>query len=333
MKKTTYVLSCLLAAACLIVTPICASAGETQPVSVKIAALKGPTSMGLVQMMDQADQGSFEDAAYSFHIAGAVDEVTAMVAKGEADIAAVPANLAAVLYKNLEGSVEAFCVNTLGVIYILDHTEDAIAVQDLKGKTLYASGKGATPEYALDYILRQNGLDPEADLQIEWKSEHAECLAAFLADESSLAMLPQPFVTTAEMKNEGIHTVLSLTDEWDRLQADEENPSAMITGVAIVRKDFAQENPEAMKALMERYEASVQFSLEHPEEAAALIGQYDIVPEQVAVKALPYCNITFLQGEEMKTLLSGYLQVLYDQNPAAVGGALPDDGFYYENAD
>ena len=202
-------------------------------------------------------------------------------------------------------------------------------MEDLRGRTIYASGKGATPEYALNYVLEGNGIDPEKDVTLEYKSEHSECLAAFLANEGSVAMLPQPFVTTAQMKQPNMQVVLDMNAEWDRLQEGSEAPSAMMTGVVVARTEFIQNNPEVMNNFMDAYQASVAFTNENVDEAAAIIGAYDIVPEAVAKKAVPYCSIVCIEGEEMKTLLSGYLNVLFEQNPKAVGGAVPADDFYF----
>ncbi|MBR2258843.1 MAG: ABC transporter substrate-binding protein [Blautia sp.] len=295
----------------------------------RVTALKGPTAMGLVKLMDDSDKGVLEEGEYSFNIAAAIDLVTPEVVQGNTDIAALPANLASVLYNNTEGGVKVLAINTLGVLYIVGTGDGVASAEDLKGKTIYASGKGATPEYALSYILRENGIDPETDVTIEWKSEHSECLAALLADPEGIALLPQPFVTTAQMKNDQIKVLLDLTEEWDKLQADAETASGLITGVTVVRTAYAQEHPDEVEAFLRNYEASVSFVNENMDEAAAMTGAYDIVPEEVAKKALPACNITFVSGQEMKEKLSGYLEVLFEQNPAAVGNALPGDDFYY----
>lgn len=296
---------------------------------VNIAALKGPTAMGMVEFMNEADDGEITDGEFNFTINAAVDEVSAALAQGTADIAAVPANLASVLYSNTNGGVEVLAINTLGVLYIVENGDAVQSVEDLRGKTIYASGKGSTPEYALNYILSQNGIDPETDVTIEWKSEHAECLSALMSSEDAIAMLPQPFVTTAQTKSSDIRVALDLTQEWDALQADSETPSALITGVAVVRTEFAQEHPEEVTAFMSHYENSVAFVNENTAEAAELVGSYEIVTAEVAEKALPACNIVCISGDEMKSKLSGYLSVLYDQNPKAVGGTLPGDDFYY----
>ncbi|MGX8677488.1 MAG: ABC transporter substrate-binding protein [Sphaerochaetaceae bacterium] len=302
---------------------------EPEQTQISVIALKGPTGMGLSKLISDSDAGQTGANSYEFTLAGAVDEVTAHLIKGDVDIAAVPANLASVLYSKTNGKVEVVAINTLGVIYIVEKGNSIKSVADLKGKTIYASGKGATPEYALNYILSANGIDPVKDVDIQFKSEHAECVAAITAADSGIAMLPEPFVTTSQMKNPAIHTVLDLTEEWDKLQDGKENPSAMVTGVIVGTKDFLESNPEAVSLFLDQYKESVDFVNGKVEEAAKIIGNYGIVAEQVALKAIPNCNIVFIEGKEMKTKLSGYLAELYRQNPAAVGGKLPDDAFYY----
>lgn len=294
---------------------------EKAPIDVDIMALKGPTAMGLVEMMENSD--------YNFSIVASVDEVSPKLLQGETDIAAIPANLASVLYNKTEGEIQVLAINTLGVLYIVENGETIQSAADLKGKTIYASGKGATPEYALNYILSSNGLNPETDVTIEWKSEHSECVAALASQENSVAMLPQPFVTTAQAKNSQIRTALDLTKEWDALQKDGEQKSSMITGVVVARKEFAEENPEEIQEFLKEYHTSVDYVNENVKDAAQLIEKYDIVPAAVAEKALPACNIVCIDGEEMKEKLSGYLEVLNAQNPQAVGGEIPENDFYY----
>ena len=307
----------LLAALVLLLLP---AAQAESP--VRVAALKGPTAMGLVELMHDGED-------YAFTLAASADEITPKLIQGELDIAAVPANLAAVLYNSTSGGVRVLAVNTLGVLYIVERGERIQSVEDLRGRTIYTAGKGSTPEYALNYILRGSGLDPVQDVTIEFKSEHAECVAALLNDPEAAAMLPQPFATVAQAKAEDMRIALDLTAEWDRLQADSESPSSMITGVMIARTSFVEEQPEAVAAFLEAYEASVRFTLENTAEAAALIGEYDIFDAAVAEKALPYSNITFIAGEEMRERLGGYLGELFAQDPASVGGALPDEAFYF----
>ena len=309
---------------------LCTGAGVRAEDSVNVLALKGPTAMGMVSLMDQADQGEITEETYDFQIVASPDEVSPAIAQGTADIAAVPANLASVLYQKTNGGVQVLTINTLGVLYLVENGDQVQSVSDLKGKTIYASGKGATPEYALNYILKENGLTPGEDVQIEWKSEHTECVAALAEHEDAAALLPQPFVTTAQSKNDSLRVALDLTEEWDKIQKDNGGNSSLVTGVTVVRTEFAQEHPEIVEDFMERYQESVSYVNEYTEEAAKLIGDYDIVPEDIAKKALPECNIVYIDGAEMKEKLSGYLEVLEQENPQAVGGALPADEFYYD---
>ena len=299
------------------------------PVAVRTSALKGPTAMGLVKFMSEADAGELTDNDYEFQIVASPDEVTPLIAKGEVDIAAVPANLASVLYNKNDAGVRVIAINTLGVLYICELGDTIQSVTDLKGKTIYASGKGSTPEYGLQYVLEKNGLTVGEDVQIEWKSEHAECVAALAsASGEAVAMLPQPFVTTAQAQNDKIRVALDLTEEWDKVQTGDEK-SSMITGVAIVRSEFADENPAAVDAFLGHYAESVDYVNSDVAGAAELVGNYDIVPAAVAEKAIPECNIVCITGADMKEQLSGYLAVLADQNAEAVGGSLPGDDFYY----
>ena len=318
MKK---ILAAVLAL-CMVLSVCAVSLAE--PVA-RVAGMKGPTAMGMVKMMSD-DAG----ATYDFNVIVAIDEINAKLVKGELDIAAVPANVASVLYNKTQGKLQVLAINTLGVLYIVENGDSVKSIEDLRGRTIYSAGKGATPEYALNYVLSANGIDPAKDVTIEFKSEQAECLSALLANEGSVAMMPQPFVTTAQTKAEGIRVALDMTQEWAKLQENAENPSAMLTGVVVARKEFVENNPEAVNAFLDSYKASVDFTNANVEEAAKIIASYDIIPEGVAKNAVPHCSIVCIEGAEMQTKLSGYLNVLFEQNPAAVGGALPNDDFYYQ---
>ena len=298
---------------------------EEEDVTIRIGGLKGPTSMGLVKLMEDNETGEAKNS-YEFTIAGSADEVTPKLVQGELDIVAVPANLAAVLYQNTDGAVQLLAINTLGVIYIVEKGETINSVADLAGKTIYATGKGSTPEYALRYILSENGVDPDTDVTIEWKSEPTEVVSTLAAEEGGIAMLPQPYVTVAQGSVEGLRIAIDLTEAWDAL----ENGSMLLTGVLVVRKDFADAHPQAIADFLEEYQASTEYVNENNADAAQLIEKFDIVKAAVAEKALPYCNITYIAGADMVEPMDGYLQVLFDQNAESVGGALPGDDFYYE---
>ncbi len=236
----------------------------------------------------------------------------------------MPVNAGSVLYNKSQGGVTLLAVNTLGVLYVLEKGGETVqSVADLKGKTIYATGKGNTPEYSLAYLLSKNGLDIAADVTMEWKSEPTEVVAQLAAADSAVAVLPQLFVTVAQGKVEGLRVALDMTKEW--AAAGE----TLITGGLIVRTAFLKEHPEAVKIFLEEYAASTAYVNEHPAEAAALVEQYIGVKAPIAQKAIPACNIVCLTGDEMKTAAEGYLKVLFDLNPKAVGGALPADDFYY----
>lgn len=317
-------------AALLVITGLtaCGQKEETtsEPaVTAKVAALKGPTSMGMVKMM--ADQKDAKEKDYDFTIASSPDEIVPKFLKGEFDIVALPSNLASILYNKSQGKLQVLAINTLGVLYLMENGDTIKSIADLKGKTVYSSGKGAVPEYAFNYILKANGLNPDTDLRVEYKSEHTEALAALLNDKSGLAVLPQPFATVASLKNKGLRPALDLTKEWDK--ASKNAKSTMITGVVVVNKDFAAKYPEKIKKFMADYKASIDYTNDNIDDAAKLIEENDIVPAAVAKKAIPQCNITYVDGSDMKDKLSGYLQVLFEANPKSIGGKMPADDFYY----
>ena len=300
------------------------------PVTVRVAALKGPTAMGMVKLMSDSDAAaeSGEETTgntYDFTLAASADEVSPKLMQGELDIACVPANLASVLYNRTDGGIVTLAVNTLGVLYIVENGNSVQSMADLAGRTIVASGKGSTPEYALRYLLSENGIDPDTGVTIDWKSEHSECVAALASGAATIAMLPQPFVTVAQTQLPDLRVALDLTEEWDAL----DNGSALLTGVVVARADFVKEHPAAVSNFLEQYSASVDWVNANTAEAAELIGGYDIVDATVAEKALPYCNIVCVTGTEMMDMLSGYLSVLWEQDAESVGGGMPNDDFYY----
>ena len=337
-----------LAAALLVSLTACGKEQETQPeteepvqeapATLRVGALKGPTAMGLVELMKASDLVSagedvpqaydnLPDAvdSYTFTLAAAATELAPQLVKGDLDIACVPANLAATLYQQTEGEVVTLGINTLGVLYIVENGNAVQSLADLEGKTMVASGKDSTPEYALRYLLEENGVDPDTGVVIDWKNEHSECVSALASGAATIALLPQPFVTVAESKMPELRTALDLTEQWDAL----DNGSALITGVVVARRDVVEAHPQAVERFLEQYAASVDWVNANTADAAALIGEYGIVDAAVAEKALPACNIVCITGSEMKEKLSGYLQVLCDASADSVGGAMPGDNFYY----
>lgn len=318
MKKITAIL--LLLALVLGMVPVSA---EQAP--VRLGGLKGATTMGLVKLLEDNEAKTTLNT-YDFTMAVTADELTPKLLKGEMDIMAVPANLAAVLYNNTKGQVKMLAVGALGVLYIVEKGGDSVqSIQDLKGKTIYSTGKGTTPEMSLTYLLAQNGLDINKDVTMEWMSEPTETVARLSAQETGVAMLPQPFTTVAQTQVEGLRIALSLEDEWNKLN----NGSRLVTAAVIVRSEFAEQNPEAVENFLKDYEASVTWINANVADAAPLMEKYGIVKAPIAQKALPLCNLVALSGDEMKAAAQGYLQTLFDQKPQAVGGQMPGDDFYY----
>ena len=294
--------------------------------TVRVAALKGPTAMGMVKLMEDAQAGETAND-YQFTLAGSPDEIVGSIVTGEFDIAAVPTNLAATLYNKTQGKVQLAALNTLGVLYVIEAGDTVQTVADLAGRTVYSTGKGSTPEFAFDYVLEKNGIKDQ--VAVEYKSEHAELAALLSQGQAELALLPQPFVTTALAQNEKLRVALDLTEEWDKAA---QGASQLTMGCVIAQRSFLEENADAAAAFLAEYEESVKYvtdpdNLDH---AAAMIVAQGIIPQEaVAKKALPQCGITFISGAEMRKIASGFLQVLYDADPQSVGGTLPDDGLYY----
>lgn len=291
---------------------------------INVTALRGPTAMGMVKLMKDSESGSVNGNDYDFTIEGAIDAVTPAIVRGSTDIAAVPANVSSVLYNNTDGGIEVLAINTLGVLYIAEKGDSVHSVEDLRGKTIYSSGNGATPEYALRFVLESAGLEIGRDVFIEWRSEHAECVAALEANDEAVAMLPQPFLTSALLSDSSIRVALDLNDLWMEAMGTE-----LITGVVIARTSFIEENEDEARAFLSSYGDSVDFVNGNISEGAALVGEYGIIGEKVANLAIPGCNITLITGEEMKAALSNYLGVLYSMNPKSVGGALPNEDYYF----
>ena len=304
-----------------------AESSEDGETVIRVGGLKGPTTMGLVKLMEDAENGEAQNN-YEFTMVTAADELTAMVAGNQVDIALLPANVASVLYNRTDKQVSVVDINTLGVLYLVSGDTSITSIDQLAGKTVYLTGKGTTPEYAFNYILSAAGLTAE-DVTLDFRSEATEVAAILAENPDAIGLLPQPFVTVALSQNDSLSIIMDLTEEWDKLQA-EDSGSRLVTGVTIVNNEFLAEHPDLVNTFLEEHEASALYTDNHPAEAAELIAAAGIVAQApIAEKALPYCNITCITGEDMKEALSGYLEVLYEQNPESVGGTLPDDAFYY----
>ena len=326
MKKLT---SLLLSVVMLVSLLACGASAKTLSAkTLRIAGLKGPTTMGLVNLLSMEKNGTAA-MDYDLQLYGAADEIVPKLIKGNLDMAAIPANLAATLYQKTNGGIQVLAVNTLGVLYVVEKGDTVHSFADLKGRTILSTGKGTTPEYVLRYLLTRNGLDPDKDVKIEYYSEASEVTAQMAATKKdAIAVLPQPYVTAAQMKDSELRVVLDLTKEWNKVC-----DTQLITGVTVVRTAYAEDHPDVVQAFLKDYEKSVNAANTDIDGTAALCEEIGVVAKAaIAKKALPKCNIVYRRGEEMKKDISAYLQVLYDASPAAVGGKLPDGNFYYTKA-
>lgn len=335
MKHIKSLVSLLLALTLALSLTACGTQANTEPeqpddtptpAEVNLYVLSGPTGIGAMNLWAAADAGETQNT-YHITMPGANDEVVAAISNGDADIAAVATNLAATLYNKTSGGVTVLAVNTLGVLSLLGNGQEVATVADLAGKTIYAPGQGANPEYILRYVLTGNGLDPDKDVTIQFVGEGSELLTVWQTDPEAIIMAPQPVATSILMQNENAVTLFNMTDEWDKVSGGD---STLMMGCVIVRNEFLQENPGAVALFLQEYAASIEKAQSDVEGTAALCEQYGLIPKAALAKAaIPSCGLTFVTGAEMKSALSGYLQVMFDADLKSVGGAMPGDDFYY----
>ncbi len=325
-------LSCTALAGCAPVEPAAPNA------PVRVASLKGPTTIGLAPLIAQQRTADSSEAAgtenaYEFEVVGTADEIVPRLSSGSVDIALIPANLAATLYQKTDGAIRAIDINTLGVLYAVTADEQLVAkedvsVADLAGHTIYMTGKGTVPEYTLAFLLDRAGLT-EGAVNIEFKSEPSEVLALLSADPKAVGILPQPFATVAVAQDPALATIMDLTEQWDRaLLPDEEG--ALVTGVTVARTDFIEQHPEQVERFLIDHQRSVQTVTEEPAASGELLVDLGILGKaEMAAKVVPLCNVVCWYGKDLMAALPGYLDVLYQYAPGSVGGALPADEFYY----
>ena len=285
----------------------CGSGKAEEKVTVKVGALKGATTLGLLPLEDKAANGEAGEN-YEFSMMTAADELLPMMIKGELDIALLPSNVASILYQKTNGGVTVIDINTLGVLYMVSGDSSVTGVEDLAGRTIYLTGKGTTPDYVLHYILSGNGMDADSDCTLEYKSEATEVAALLAENPDAIGLLPQPFVTAACAQNDALSVILDMNAEWEKLQG--EDGSRLVTGVTVVRNEFLQEHENAVATFMEEHQASAQSMNSDVENGAKLAAASEIIAkEPIALKAIPKCNITYIDGADMKQALSGYLEV------------------------
>lgn len=294
--------------------------------AVNISVIAGPTGVGMVDLMQKQADGKAANA-YTFNVVTAPDQAVAAISNGTADIAAVPTNLASTLYKKTGGKVQVLALNTLGVLHILTNGEEVNSVADLRGKTIYTSGQGANPEYILKYVLEKNGINPATDVTIEYVADN-DTLASVVANGTAkVAMVPEPKASSVMMQNKDVKRALNMTEEWNKVSGDD---ATLVMGCVIARKEFVEQNAAVVAKFLEEYKTSISAVQTDVEKAASLCETYAVIPKAALAKqAIPNCGLTYIDGTQMKKELSGYLSILHGYNPAAIGGAIPSDDFYY----
>ena len=315
----------LILAMALTMFTACSSEEVPSTVSqtVNIAALNGPTGMAMVDLMDMEDK-------YAITTYQAPTDITAKIINGEVDVAAVPSNLAAVLYNKTEGDIVAVSPIALGMLQILGNNADVQEVSDLAGKTIIASGQGGTPEYVLQKVLQDNGLTIYEDVNVQWVANHSEVNTQLLSQEGTIAMIPEPFVSTALAQGqEGVTKLFDLNELWEEATGQQ-----LPMGVLVATRSFAEDRSDDLKVLLSDLQASVDYVNDSPAEAAKAIVEHGFIgDEAIAEAAIPNCHIVLYTGDNVAEgieMLKTFNQTLYDMDPASVGGALPDENLYYQ---
>ena len=293
------------------------------PVDMTVACMTGPTGIGMAKLMADSEAKTTANN-YTFTVASAATEINAKFIKGEINIASVPTNVAATLYNKTNGKVRMLAVNTYGVLSILEKGDTIKSIADLKGKTVYSTGKGQNPEFIFKHILRENGLDPEKDVTINFVSSE-ELVAKLISGEAEIGLAPEPAATTVMVKNQALKRVLSINDEWAKV-----SDSQLMMGCVIAMDSYIKENPKAVEKFLEEYSASIEFAKTKVDEAAKHCATYKITAsEAIAKKAIPTCNLCYVTANDMKNNVNAYYDVLFAGDPNSIGGAKPQDDLYY----
>lgn len=324
MKKLLSLSLAVLLVVALVLTAGCAKKPEYKAADISVACMTGPTGVGMAKLMADSE-AKLTANNYTFTVAGDATGINEKFVKGEINIASVPTNVAATLYNKTNGKVRILAVNTYGVLSILAKDSGIDSIDDLKGKTVYSTGKGQNPEFIFKYILEKNGINPETDLTINYVSG-TDLVAKLVSGEADIALAPEPAATTVLVKNKELNRVLSINDEWSKV-----SDTTLMMGCVIALDSYIAENEAAVEKFLEEYKASIEFAKTDVDNAAKHCATYKITAsEAIAKKAIPTCNLCYVTGKEMKTNVNGYLNVLFTADKKAVGGAMPADDFYYK---
>ena len=316
MKKRITVLTLALA---LVLSLFAGTAFADAVVNTRVYTLNGTTGFGMAGMI--ADNENKVCPEYTFTVETDPSVVTAALVSGDCDIAALPTNAAAALYNKTEGAVQVLALNTRGVLYLVtDGKEKIESIADLNGKTVYAPAQN--PSFIFAALCSKYGIELDIDTGY---AQPAELNTAVAAGQVGLAVLPEPMVTVAKSQNPELTVALDLTEEWDKVF----EPGSLVQGCVVVRRDFAEAHPDAVKAFLTDYEASVKLLTEDTEAAAKNIEAAGIFAKAaVAAKAIPNCNVCFVTGEDMQRELGAFLEIMSRKAPQSIGGKLPGEDFY-----
>lgn len=324
MKKLLSLSLAVLLVVALVLTAGCAKKPEYKAADISVACMTGPTGVGMAKLMADSE-AKLTANNYTFTVAGDATGINEKFVKGEINIASVPTNVAATLYNKTNGKVRILAVNTYGVLSILAKDSGIDSIDDLKGKTVYSTGKDQNPEFIFKYILEKNGINPETDLTINYVSG-TDLVAKLVSGEADIALAPEPAATTVLVKNKELNRVLSINDEWSKV-----SDTTLMMGCVIALDSYIAENEAAVEKFLEEYKASIEFAKTDVDNAAKHCATYKITAsEAIAKKAIPTCNLCYVTGKDMKTNVNGYLNVLFTADKKAVGGAMPADDFYYK---
>ncbi len=323
MKTTLKLISLILAMSTLLF--VCAGCtpkkdGNGGKYTLTVGTIKGPTGMGMAKIINDNNA----DNKYEISLFSDATEISSKLLGKQLDVAAVPVNLAAIINKKTEGAYVIAAINTLGVLYVMENGNTIKSLSDLEGKTIHAYGQGATPEYMLNYILSENGLSDKVTIQ--WYPDPATLSSLAAAGEVDIIMLPEPQITAAMNKNASLRVALDITAEWDKISDQD-----AVQGCIVIKKETANKYPDKVKAFLDDYKASVKFVNENVADASVMIANAGIVPAApIAAKAIPRCNIVFIEGDSMIAALNAFYAVLFAANPASIGGTMPNESIYYK---
>jgi len=296
-------------------------------VSVSIASLKGPTSIGMIKLIDDSSSIDSDNVSVSLEVIPSPDLLVPRLLNEELDIAAVPVNVASKVYNLTKGKYELAVINTLGVLYVLSADKSINSLEDLKGQTIYCGTPGATPDFILKNLMNKNNLKPDEDILIDYSLNNSELAQAVIGGDIEYAILPEPFATMVSMKNKDIKRCINIQEEWNNVEESAE----IVMGALVVKKEFRENNTEFLNKFLKEYETSVSWVNDNLVEGGKLLEKHEILPSsKIAELSIPNCNIVYIDAQSKKDEILNFLKILYDFDKKSIGGKLPDENFFME---